>query len=68
MMRFCLQITSVVLVAMSLTALPGCGSQAPATKPSDEPTAGHFEGDGHDHSKEAADHSGHDHEKEGEHK
>ena len=58
-MRFCLQMTSVVLVAISLTALPGCGSQTPATKPSNEPAASHYEGDGHDHSKDDADHSGH---------
>ena len=71
-MRFCVQLASVVLVAVSFVALPGCGSQTPTKKAADKPAAGHFEGDGHDHSKDASkdsgDHKGHDHEKEGEHK
>lgn len=68
MSRFFLQIASVAVVAVSLMAFPGCGSKAPTSKP----TAGHYEGDGHDHSKDVSkdsgDHKGHDHEKEGAHK
>jgi predicted small lipoprotein YifL len=62
MIRNMLQFVSAVLVVAALVALPGCGgSKAPAPKS----PAGHSEGDGHDHSKDKADHSGHDHEKEG---
>lgn len=67
-MRFYLQIASFVLVAVALVAAPGCGSQSPAKKPADKAAAGHYEGDGHDHSKDKGDHTGHDHEKEGDHK
>ena len=48
------------IVAISLATFTGCGSKQPAAKPAAE----HFEGDGHDHSKDTGDHSGHDHEKE----
>ena len=67
-MRFCVQLASVVLVAVSFVALPGCGSQTPAKKPADKPAAGHFEGDGHDHSKDSGHPQDHDREKEGSHK
>lgn len=67
MIRTVLQLTSAALVIVALVALPGCGdSKTPPAKAPAE--AGHYEGDGHDHSKEKDDHSGHDHEKGGEHK
>lgn len=82
MIRTLLQTASAVLVVAALVALPGCGgSQSPAkSTPATQSghyegdghdhskdKTGHYEGDGHDHSKDAGDHSGHDHE-EGEHK
>ncbi len=64
MIRTMFQLASAVLVVAALVALPGCGgSKTPATKTPAK--TGHFEGDGHDHSKDKDDHSGHDHEKEG---
>jgi len=55
-----------MLIVSALVALPGCGgSQPPAGKTSaPKSSAGHHEGDGHDHSKDKGDHSGHDHAKE----
>jgi hypothetical protein len=65
MIRTMLQLASVVLVVAAVAALPGCGgSQTPANK-TPAVKSGHYEGDGHDHSKDKGDHSGHDHEKEG---
>lgn len=67
MIRTMLQLASAALVIVTLVALPGCGGSS--TPPAGTPAqTGHYEGDGHDHSKDAGDHSGHDHEKEGEHK
>lgn len=66
-MRFSGPITGVVLFLASLIALPGCGSPSPANNPAEKPAAGHFEGDGHDHSKDSGDHKDHDH-AESEHK
>ncbi len=61
MIRTLLQLASVFLVVAALVALPGCGSSD--TPPANTPeTAGHYEGDGHDHSEHADDHAGHDHE------
>ena len=70
MIRTMLQLASAGLVGVALVALPGCGgSSSPAGKtPASKPASGHYEGDGHDHSKDKDDHSGHDHEKEGDHK
>ena len=67
MIRTMFQLVSAVLVVAALVALPGCGgSKAPANKtPAAKSSTGHYEGDGHDHSKDKDDHSGHDHEKEG---
>jgi hypothetical protein len=66
MIRTVLQLASAALVIVALVALPGCGGSK--TPPAKTPAkTGHYEGDGHDHSKDAGDHSGHDHE-EGEHK
>jgi hypothetical protein len=67
MVRILLQLASFVLVVTALVLLPGCGSQSAASKTAPA-ESGHFEGDGHDHTKDVGDHSGHDHEKEGEHK
>jgi hypothetical protein len=67
MIRTMLQLAGAALVAIALAALPGCGgSKTPASKTPAK--AGHYEGDGHDHSKDKSDHTDHDREKEGEHK
>ena len=67
MIRTMFKLATAVLVVAALVALPGCGgTTTPAAKTPAK--TGHFEGDGHDHSKDKGDHSGHDHEKEGEHK
>lgn len=64
MIRTMLQLASAVLVVAAVVALPGCGgSKSPASK-TPPAKSGHYEGDGHDHSKDKGDHSGHDHEKE----
>jgi predicted small lipoprotein YifL len=68
MMRFALYVGSVALVVASLLVLPGCGTKQPAGAPAQKPATEHFEGDGHDHSKDGHkdhDHEGHEHEKEG---
>lgn len=79
MIRALFKFTTAVLVVAALAVLPGCGgSKADKGAPA---KSGHYEGDGHDHSKDKAghhegdghDHSkdkdhDHDHEKEGEHK
>jgi hypothetical protein len=67
MIRTMFKLATVVLVVAALVALPGCGgAKTPAAKTPAK--TGHYDGDGHDHSKDKGDHSGHDHEKEGEHK
>jgi predicted small lipoprotein YifL len=64
MIRTMLQLASAVLVVAAVVALPGCGgSKSPASK-TPPAKSGHYEGDGHDHSKDKSDHSGHSHEKE----
>lgn len=68
MIRFYSQLAGVVVVVVSLVALPGCGSSSPTSKSANKPAAGHYEGDGHDHSKDRGDHKGHDHAKDGDHK
>jgi major membrane immunogen (membrane-anchored lipoprotein) len=65
MIRTMFKLATAVLVVVALAALPGCGGSNPpaATSPT-----GHYEGDGHDHSKDEAGHhegDGHDHEMEG---
>lgn len=64
MIRTMFTFATSVMVVIALAALPGCGgSRSPAKKTPAK--TGHYEGDGHDHSKDKDDHSGHDHEKEG---
>lgn len=66
MIRNLLQLASAAVIVIALVGLSGCGSSsAPSTGSSTQ--AGHYEGDGHDHSKDTAGHhegDGHDHEKE----
>ena len=63
MIRTMFKLATAVLVVAALVALPGCGgSNTPAKKTPAK--TGHYEGDGHDHSKDKAGHSegdGHDH-------
>lgn len=83
MIRTMFKLATAALVVVALAALPGCGgSKPPATKTPpaksghyegdghdhSKDKAGHSEGDGHDHSKDKGDHKDHDHEKEGAHK
>jgi hypothetical protein len=54
------------MIVLALVGFVGCGPQAPAKKSGEKAAGAHFEGDGHDHSKdkEHSDHDGHDHGKE----
>jgi len=65
MIRTVLQLASAALVIVALVVLPGCGGSK--TPPAKTPAkTGHYEGDGHDHSKDKAVHTegdGHDHSK-----
>lgn len=67
MIRTVFHLTSAALVIVALAVTPGCGGSNTPAKNTPAKT-GHYEGDGHDHSKDKGDHSGHDHEKEGAHK
>jgi len=65
MIRTMLKLATGALVVVALVALPGCGgSTTPAAKTPAKTS--HYEGDGHDHSKDKAARSegdGHDHSK-----
>jgi predicted small lipoprotein YifL len=71
MIRTTFHFTSAALVIAALVVLPGCGGSNPPPAKKTPAKTGHFEGDGHDHSKDKHVHregDGHDHEKAGTHK